>query len=234
MGLNIKKSDFAKNVLVLFSGTFISQIIPFLILPVLQKYYYSPSDFGVLVVFISFSELFANISSLGFPQGIIPTFGDIDDDGDIDMIIGDYNGRLHVFSNSSSSLNSMSLTLTTTNLSDDNGTTIDVGYSAKPILYDIDKDGKLDLIVGEENGNLNYYQNIGTSLSPDFRLESETLGNVDVSEWWTTVGNSTPFIFENDLNETQLFVGSQNGYIIHYTDLDGNLGGNFTQWDTLA
>ncbi len=177
---------------------------------------------------------FANISSLGFPQGIIPTFGDIDDDGDIDMIIGDYNGRLHVFSNSSNSLNSMSLTLTTTNLTDDNGTTIDVGYSAKPILYDLDKDGKLDLIIGEENGNLNYYQNQGTTLSPDFRLQSETFGDVDVSEWWTTVGNSTPFIFENDLNETQLFVGSQNGYIIHYTDLDGNLGGNFIQWDTLA
>ena len=64
MGLNINRSDFAKNVLVLFSGTFISQIVPFLILPVLQKFYYSPSDFGILVVFVTFSELFANISSL--------------------------------------------------------------------------------------------------------------------------------------------------------------------------
>lgn len=71
MGLKIKRSDFAKNVLVLFSGTFISQIIPFLILPVLQKYYYSPSDFGILVVFVTFSELFANISSLKLEFGIV-------------------------------------------------------------------------------------------------------------------------------------------------------------------
>lgn len=177
---------------------------------------------------------FANISSLGFPQGIIPTFGDIDGDGDIDMIIGDYFGKLHVFTNSSNSLTSMNLSLTTTNLTDDNGNTIDVGYAAKPILYDIDKDGKLDLIIGEENGNLNYYQNVGTSSFPNFRLQSETFGGIDVSEWWTTVGNSTPFLFENDVNETQLMVGSQNGNIIHFTNINGNLGGNFTQWDTLA
>ena len=71
MGLNINRSDFAKNVLVLFSGTFISQIVPFLILPVLQKFYYSPSDFGILVVFVTFSELFANISSLKLEFGIV-------------------------------------------------------------------------------------------------------------------------------------------------------------------
>jgi lipopolysaccharide exporter len=71
MGLNIKRSDFAKNVLVLFSGTFISQVIPFLVLPVLQKFYYSPSDFGILVVFVTFSELFANISSLKLEFGIV-------------------------------------------------------------------------------------------------------------------------------------------------------------------
>lgn len=71
MGLNINRSDFAKNVLVLFSGTFISQIVPFLILPVLQKFYYSPSDFGILVIFVTFSELFANIASLKLEFGIV-------------------------------------------------------------------------------------------------------------------------------------------------------------------
>lgn len=67
----LKKSDFFKNVLVLFTGSALAQVIPFLTLPILQKYFFSPSDFGILAVFISFCELFANISCLKLEFGIV-------------------------------------------------------------------------------------------------------------------------------------------------------------------
>lgn len=71
MSIQLKKTEFTKNVLVLFSGSFISQLIPFLVLPILQIYFYDPSDFGLLAVFISFSELFANIAGLKLEFGIV-------------------------------------------------------------------------------------------------------------------------------------------------------------------
>lgn len=175
---------------------------------------------------------FANISSLGFGSGIYPTFGDIDNDNDIDMIIGDYDGNIHLFTNSSGSLNTLSLSLTTPQITDNNSTIIDVGHSSKPQLFDIDGDNDLDLIIGEENGNLNYYENTGSSSSFIFTLRSETLGDIDVSNWWTTIGNSVPQLFKNSSNETQLFVGGANGQIHHFNNIDGNILGTYTHVDT--
>lgn len=183
-------------------------------------------------VFSWITDDFASISSEGLASGIYPTFGDIDDDGDIDMIVGDYDGKLHLFTNSSGNLTTMLLSLTTPQLEDDNSVAIDIGYSSKPQLFDIDGDNDLDLIIGEENGNLNFYENMGSSSSYSFRLQTETLGNVDVSEWWTTVGNSSPTLFTDSNGETQLFVGSANGQIHHYNNIDGNIFGTFIEVDT--
>ena len=68
---NIQKSEFKKNVLILFSGSLISQIIPFLSLPILQKYFFSPADFGLFAVFFSLIELLSNVSCLKLEYGIV-------------------------------------------------------------------------------------------------------------------------------------------------------------------
>ncbi len=67
----IKESDFIQNILVLFSGSLLSQLIPFIVLPILQKYFYTPADFGLLAVFISFSELFSSVASGKLEFGIV-------------------------------------------------------------------------------------------------------------------------------------------------------------------
>lgn len=67
----IKESDFIRNIFVLFSGSLLSQLIPFIALPFLQKYFYSPADFGLLAIFISFCELFANVATCKLEYGIV-------------------------------------------------------------------------------------------------------------------------------------------------------------------
>ena len=84
----------------------------------------------------------------------------MDNDGDVDVICGTHDGYLHYFMNTSGSLNSMNFVLMAPQLQDDNSIPIDVGYAAKPCLFDIDGDLDYDLIIGEENGNLNYYENM--------------------------------------------------------------------------
>lgn len=66
-----KKSEFSRNVLTLFTGSALSQAIPFIALPFLQKYFFTPADFGILAIFISFCELFTNISCLKLEYGIV-------------------------------------------------------------------------------------------------------------------------------------------------------------------
>lgn len=65
------KSDFFKNVLTLSFGTIIAQLMPFLALPILQKYFYTPSDFGLLAVFITFFELISSASTFKLEFGIV-------------------------------------------------------------------------------------------------------------------------------------------------------------------
>ena len=184
--------------------------------------------------FILITDDFHNISSLNIEKGLYPCFGDLDNDNDIDMIIGDHAGYLHYFMNTSSDPGIMNFILLNPQIENHDGDVIDVGYAAKPSLIDLDNDNDLDLVIGEENGNLNYYENIGTSSNFSFRFQSDNFGNVDVSEWWTNIGNSIPHFFRDQQNELHLFVGSEQGAIFHYGDIENNLTGNFNNIDTLV
>ncbi|NYT26471.1 MAG: FG-GAP repeat protein [Candidatus Thiodubiliella endoseptemdiera] len=49
---------------------------------------------------------------------------------------------------------------------------IDVGSYSTPNLADIDGDGDLDLVVGENDGTLKYYQNTGTTSNPLYEAKT--------------------------------------------------------------
>ncbi|HEY9626485.1 MAG TPA: FG-GAP-like repeat-containing protein [Coleofasciculaceae cyanobacterium] len=104
------------------------------------------------------------IASTGDGFAATPTFGDIDNDGDLDLFSGHDDGNFRYFQNTGTAsapvfaaavINPFGLT--------------DAGDITKPTLGDIDNDGDLDLLVGETgSGRLNYFQNIGTASAPSF------------------------------------------------------------------
>jgi hypothetical protein len=98
-----------------------------------------------------------------------PALGDVDGDGDLDAVVGDYFGVLAYFRNVG--------TATSPVYAPQTGAAnpfhgIDVGALSKPALGDIDGDGDLDAVVGEYTGTLHYFKNTGTATSPAYAQQS--------------------------------------------------------------
>ncbi len=176
-------------------------------------------------------EDFAGLSSSGIGLSMYPAFADVDDDGDMDMYIGDLQGRLHFFRNNGTA-QSPDFVLDTPNITDEFGATIDVGQFATPQFFDLDGDGLKDLLIGERNGNLNYYRNTGTASQPSWQQVSESLGDVSTVEWWNITGHSIPFMFQTLDGDKEILLGSESGWIYHYGDIEGNELGTYTLLDS--
>jgi len=169
---------------------------------------------------------YLNLSSLGLGLRATPAFGDLDGDGDEDLIIGQENGNVIRFTNNAGPGNTMSFGASTPVINS-TGAAINVVSYAFPQLFDLNKDGLLDLIVGKKTGEISYYQNTGTASSAIFTLVSQNVGQVDISP--NPDGYAAPHFFRvNDT--THLFVGAYNGKLNYYRNIDGHL----TDGDTFS
>lgn len=162
---------------------------------------------------------FLSISADSF-KGASPAFGDIDGDGKADMILGHADGTLSYFKNiATSDTVTPNWQLTELMLTDMNGDTINVGGHAAPFIYDIDKDGKKDLIIGDIYGAIEYYQNV--SVTPgtiSLKLVNTQLGHKRVDSTRFYGNDAAPFIGKIDSTGVEyLMVGSNSGNIYRFT-----------------
>ncbi len=166
----------------------------------------------------------AGISLLGL-RGAFPAFGDVDGDGKTDMIVGNSKGTLILFKNSGNGSGSPEFEQP---VRDWQG--IDVGEFSTPQLFDLDKDGRSDLVIGEQNGNLNWYKNSGTGEIPVFVKVTDSLGKVNVTNYNVSYnGFSTPCFSRMADGTSFLIVGSDEGRLRYFTGIDENLYGKFTE-----
>ncbi len=152
--------------------------------------------------------------------GAAPATGDIDNDGKADMIIGHTDGRLTYYKNmAASNTVTPDWQLTELVLTDMNGDTINSGGYSAPFIYDLDKDGKPDLIIGCLYGTLSYYQNVSTTPGViRLKLITEQLGQVKVDPIHSFENYSTPYFGRIDSTGVDyLLIGSGSGNIYQYT-----------------
>jgi hypothetical protein len=163
--------------------------------------------------------------------GLVPTFGDLDGDNDIDMLLGCDDGTIISYINTAGPGMPLDLTISQMNYQG-----IDVGAFSAPQLFDFDRDNLADLIVGEKGGNLNYFHNSGTWQNPVFTTVTDSLGKINVTDPSVSLdGYSVPFFFRDAKDRTQLLVGSEQGKIFYYTGIDeAGPNGAFQESDTLA
>ena len=161
-------------------------------------------------------------------KGTAPAFGDLDNDGIQDMVIGHTNGTLSFYRNAASSDNvTPQWQLSSIALADANNVVINVGQYAAPFIYDIDKDGKPDLVIGSKNGKLAYYQNISTTAGQiKLKLVNTALGNIRTDPNYFSGNNSTPFIGKMDnTGKDYILCGANSGLLYRY---DGFQSGDTT------
>ena len=132
-----------------------------------------------------------------------PVFTDLDGDGLIDLIMGELDNRLFYFEQDT--VGSTSFTKVSSKLSG-----LDVGKYPAPCFSDIDEDGLLDLLVGNEEGTLQYFEQISPN-DTMFTQKSSALSGINVGS------NSTPTV--TDLDDDGLYdlmIGCMDGNLFHY------------------
>jgi len=158
--------------------------------------------------------------------GLYPAFADLDGDGRTDLLVGNAKGNLILMHNTGNG---------SFEIADTNYQNIRVKAFSAPVLFDLDKDGLPDLIIGQKAGNLTYYHNDGTLQNPHFSWVTDSLGKINVTDYNLSYdGYSTPCFFRDATGYTRLVVGSEQGKIFYYSNIDGNLGGKFTESDSLG
>lgn len=154
---------------------------------------------------------YANISS-----DYTPTFGDLDNDGDLDLLIGSVASGLYCFLNTAGPGQPMQLQQDFRPM----WASMNTGTFGAPFIVDVDQDGAVDIIVGRRNGSIAYFRNIGAPDNPIFGTQPtiSRLGAID-TRTPIGVGFSRPAVITQPNGERWVVCGNLDGTLEAYIGL---------------
>jgi hypothetical protein len=164
------------------------------------------------------TEDFLDLSGFNFVN-VRPTFADMNGDGTLDLVFSatfalSFQTALYYISNSS---------LKGGNFSGQPESLNFFVFPFEPItLVDVDVDGKIDLLIGRQNGSLEFWKNTGTTGNPFWTLVDDSFLGVGIN-----FSNQYPAATSIDLNNDRkpdLIVGHLAGGVNIIDDYRGVIG----------
>jgi hypothetical protein len=145
----------------------------------------------------------------GFAPGFFsaPSVVDLDGDGDLDLVVGDFDGTLRSFANEGAG----AFTALTGAANPYAG--IDVGFSSSPSFVDLDGDGDLDLVVGNSFGKISIFVNNGAGHFSTLTGAANPFAGIDVGD------KSSPSFVDLDADgDLDLVIGEDFGTLFSFAN----------------
>jgi hypothetical protein len=179
---------------------------------------------GNMPIFVrddTFFEGYYPESIAGGLERSAPALGDLDSDGDFDIVLGHSGGSLYYMENKGSAdVAVWDLPRPVATANEDS--------NSHPVLWDLDEDKDLDLAVGNGRGTLSYYENVGSLSEFNFEPRPLKFSGIDVGS-----DSSPSFADLDDDGDGDLTLGGSPQILRFYRNIAGVFTNDPTVYGTL-